>query len=136
MPSIVASHLGLKGVVVSSGDGIGDAKIKAFEKQPRGGLGTFAKLDTSSSWLRQRNTLLKDFGLDGRPRVMICEGGVCREEGLDTAGVTGGEALDVGSLAKALPTEETTSVSGTIGEKKEEGAQKPVAAGGESAPLS
>jgi hypothetical protein len=134
MPSIVASHLGLKGVVVSSGDGIGDAKIKAFEKQPRGGLGTFAKLDTSSSWLRQRNSLLKDFGLDGRPRVMTCEGGVCREEGLETGSVGTGEGLDVGGLAGALPDEKGDAES--FGARKEERAQTPVAAAGENAPLS
>jgi hypothetical protein len=133
MPSIVASHLGLKGVVVSSGDGIGDAKIKAFEKQPRGGLGTFAKLDTSSSWLRQRNSLLKDFGLDGRPRVMTCEGGVCREEGLETGGVGTGEGLDVGGLGKALPTE---GKEGLAGAEKGDGEQKPVALGGENVPFS
>jgi len=127
MPSIVAGHLGLKGVVVA-GDGTGHAKIKAFEKQPRGGLGTFAKLDTSSSWLRQRNSLLKDFGLDGRPRVMTCEGGVCREEGLET---TTSEPLDVGGLAKALPEEKEAS-----GVEKGEGVQKPVVTGGENTPLS
>ena len=62
MPSIVASHLGVKGVVVSEGDRKGDTgvfRIKEFEKQPRGGLGTFAKLDQSSTWLRSRNSLLK-----------------------------------------------------------------------------
>ena len=85
MPSIVAAHLGVKGVVVSGTEGQGSdsvAKIKDFEKQPRGGLGTFARLDSSSSWLRDRNSLLKDFGLDGRARVLVCENGACREEGL------------------------------------------------------
>ncbi|TVY83138.1 Spermatogenesis-associated protein [Lachnellula suecica] len=108
MPSIVAGHLGVKGVVVS-GDGIVDAKIKAFEKQPRGGLGTFAKVDTSSSWLRQRNSLLKTFGLDGKARVLICEGGTCREEGLETN--AGKDLMDLSSVSSALPTDKTDQVA-------------------------
>lgn len=91
MPSVVASHLGVRGVVVSAGLGrkeddkssSGVLRIKEFEKSPRGGLGTFIKIDESNSWLRERNTLLKEFGKDGKGRVLICEGGVCREEGLD-----------------------------------------------------
>ena len=71
--------MGLKGVVVA---GSGDEKTKAFESQPRGGLGSFAKLTTESKWLRERNPLLSSVGSDGKTRVLICEGGVCKEEGL------------------------------------------------------
>ncbi|KAH6718463.1 hypothetical protein BKA61DRAFT_475741 [Leptodontidium sp. MPI-SDFR-AT-0119] len=105
MPSVVASQLGVRGVVVAGGEGgegvqgerIG--KVKEFEKSPRGGLGTFAWLkDGEGGWLRGRNELLKEFrGRDGVPRVMVCEGGVCVEEG-----VLGGERGEVvGSAAAA-----------------------------------
>ncbi|KAL5325269.1 hypothetical protein ACEPPN_006394 [Leptodophora sp. 'Broadleaf-Isolate-01'] len=105
MPSVVASQLGVRGVVVAGGEGgegvqgerIG--KVKEFEKSPRGGLGTFAWLkDGEGGWLRGRNELLKEFrGRDGVPRVMVCEGGVCVEEG-----VLGGEMGEVvGSAAVA-----------------------------------
>jgi len=122
MPSIVASHLGIKGVVVATGanvvgtvtdankagtademGGANIAHIKAFEKQPRGGLTTFAKLTEESKWLRSRNSLLKDFGNDGRMRVLICEGGVCKEDG----------SVDVKGL-------EETTASISIGEAKPE----------------
>jgi uncharacterized protein YyaL (SSP411 family) len=108
MPSIVAVHLGLRGVIVSQGDekdGNGNMKIKEFEKAPRGGLGTFARLDSSSTWLRERNELLKEFGLDGKTRVLICENGVCREEGsVSEARLVKEQPLeDLGSVAAALP---------------------------------
>ena len=119
MPSIVASHLGIKGVVVASGASeISDARLvgknaeegvhvphmKAFEKQPRGGLSTFAKISEDSTWLRGRNSLFKDLNLsaNGTTKVLICEGGVCKED----AG-----ALDVENLR-----ESTAAVS--IGDQK------------------
>ena len=91
MPSIVAGKLGIRGVVVSEGKGkevegveARDVKkIKEFEKAPRGGLGTFIKIDARNTWLRERNELLTRFGLDGKGRVLVCEGGVCTEEGLE-----------------------------------------------------
>ena len=132
MPSIVAGHLGLKGVVVS-GEGIGGAKIKAFEKQPRGGLGTFARLDSSNSWLRQRNSLLKDFGLDGKPRVLICEGGVCREEGLESQ--TAKKPSDLGRVVDALPAKPTDQVA-TEPEKESKEVTQPVLPGKENVALS
>lgn len=117
MPSIVAGHLGLKGVVVSQGeekDGNGNKKIKEFEKAPRGGLGTFARLDSGSVWLRERNELLKGFGLDGKTRILICENGVCRDEGTasDEAGLVKEQPLeDLSGVAAALPVvEEGTTV--------------------------
>lgn len=83
MPSIVACHLGVRGIVVAGGKemgGSGEAKIKDFEKQPRDGLSTFARLGGIGSWLRERNSLLREVGVDGKPRVLICENGACREE--------------------------------------------------------
>jgi uncharacterized protein YyaL (SSP411 family) len=108
MPSIVAGHLGLKGIVVSQGnekDGNGNKKVKEFEKAPRGGLGTFARLDSSSTWLRERNGLLKDFGLDGKTKILICENGACREESTASeAGLVKEQPLeDLGGVAAALP---------------------------------
>lgn len=130
MPSIVAGHLGLKGTVVS-GDGVGDAKIKNFEKQPRGSFGTFAKLDSSNSWLRQRNSLLKDFGLDGKQRVLICEGNTCHEEKLE--GQTA-DALNLGNVAAALPTRPTNQAVEPEKESKE--VIQPVVPDKENVPLS
>ena len=119
MPSIVASHLGIKGVVVASGasevsdtrlvgknveEGVHVPHMKAFEKQPRGGLSTFAKISEDSTWLRGRNSLFKDLNLstNGTTKVLICEGGVCKED-------TGGH--DVENLR-----ESTAAVS--IGDQK------------------
>ncbi|KAG9237681.1 hypothetical protein BJ875DRAFT_131737 [Amylocarpus encephaloides] len=80
MPGVVAGHLGVKGVVVA-GEGIASERITAFERAPRGGLGSFARVHASGSeWLRERNGLLGEFGKDGEARVLVCEGGVCREE--------------------------------------------------------
>jgi uncharacterized protein YyaL (SSP411 family) len=90
MPSIVAGHLGVKGVVVS---GNGRERIKEYEKQPRGGLTTFAKLGAESKWLRERNTLLEDWGRDGTTRVMVCENGACQEE----------RVIDLNDVKDALP---------------------------------
>jgi uncharacterized protein YyaL (SSP411 family) len=116
MPSVVAGHLGLKGVVVSQGDekdGNGNQKIKEFEKAPRGGLGTFARLDSGSVWLRERNELLKGFGLDGKTRILICENGVCRDEGTASeAGLVKEQPLeDLSGVAAALhAVDESTTV--------------------------
>ncbi|RFU28037.1 hypothetical protein B7463_g8300, partial [Scytalidium lignicola] len=91
MPSIVASQLGIKSVVVApsvsvgeGGDTNGTLKVEEFTKAPRGGLSTFARIDSiTSSWLRQRNSLLKDFGPgpNNKTRIMVCENGVCQLEG-------------------------------------------------------
>ena len=102
MPSVVASQLGVRGVVVAGGDGEGVGKVKEFEKSPRGGLGTFAWLKgEEGGWLRSRNELLRGFrGRDGVARVMVCEGGVCKEEGV-LGGVRGLVGTDAGAGAGA-----------------------------------
>lgn len=109
MPSLVADHLGVKGVVVS-GDGIADTKIKAFEKQPRGALGTFTRVNGKNTWLRERNELLKNFALDGKPRILICEKGTCREEGLVSLPDAASPSVEKpSSLSRAGSDEKTTS---------------------------
>lgn len=90
MPSVVAAHLGVKGVVVS---GSGNLKVKEYEKQPRGGLMTFIQLEGENTWLRGRNELLKDWGRDGKTRVMVCENGACQEESV----------IDLNDVKEALP---------------------------------
>ena len=111
MPSIVASHLGVKGVVVA---GSGDEKIQAFQKQPRGGLGTFARLTTENVWLKERNSLLKDFDGNGKTRVLVCEGGVCTEEGVqDEVASAPKDALAQESLAQTKTTEKSSSAVST-----------------------
>jgi uncharacterized protein YyaL (SSP411 family) len=111
MPSIVAGQMGVRGVVVALGEEVEGAskKIKEFEKSPRGGLGTFATLSGEGGWLRSRNSLLDSFTKDGKTRIMICEGGVCKEEGLVEAPPPTAEtaALDVSALKEALPTTTT-----------------------------
>lgn len=130
MPSIVAGHLGVKGVVVS---GSGDQKIKEFEKQPRGGLGTFARLDDTSMWLRERNSLLKNFGVDGQTRILVCENGACHEENLVGESAVK-ETLDLSGIASSLPAQEKESASGMGGNHDTERKEQPViaAAGNET----
>jgi hypothetical protein len=110
MPSIVASKLGVRGIVVAQGDEKDDngvAKVKDFEKAPRGGLGTFTRIKsgTESSWVRERNTLLESFGKDGRTRILICEGGKCIEEGVfqDVAPPAAAAAAPVAPIAPDTP---------------------------------
>lgn len=118
MPSIIAGHMGLKSTVVC-GEGIADNKIKAFEKQPRGSLGSFAKVGPSNIWLRERNSLLREFGLDGKPRVLICEGGVCRDEGLEVIpGPRSKDPLEMEGIAAALPTAPVAPAAGAEDEVK------------------
>jgi uncharacterized protein YyaL (SSP411 family) len=111
MPGVVAEKFGVKGTVVFAKDGqgelgVGGERIKMYEKAPRGSLSTFARLTGEGGWLRNRNSLLKNFGGDGRSRVLVCEGGVCREEGGEGEKVEGEEkkeAFDMGALKEGLP---------------------------------
>lgn len=70
MPAVVAGRLGVRGVVVAGADEAEErvGRIKEFEKQPRGGLGSFIKLPAGESWVRERNSLLGEFGIS-RVRV-------------------------------------------------------------------
>lgn len=132
MPSVVAGRLGVKGVVVCQGNGEEEKmeKVREYEKAPRGGLGTFARLGREKTWLRERNSLLKDFGLDGRTRILVCEGGMCVEEGafpesstktnepaedkLDSPS-TGGEAYD-SSIARDIATTRNAALADMVSE--------------------
>ena len=131
MPAVVAGKFGVRGVVVAgAGEEGGIWKIKEFEKQPRGGLGSFIKLGTGESWLRQRNSLLKDFGMDAKQiRVLICEEGGCREEG-----VNGGAAPGLADLSDI-----TNSLAATTADSKEmldtESTQKEAKAEQNTAPV-
>lgn len=108
MPGVVAGHFGVKGTVVYQGeetDSTGTQKIKEYEKSPRGSLASFVRLDKGSKWLRERNELLRDFGRDGKTRILICEGGVCREESVSPGATTIDEKkdpMDVTQLKEAL----------------------------------
>ncbi|PQE33622.1 DUF255 domain protein [Rutstroemia sp. NJR-2017a WRK4] len=124
MPAVVASHLGVKGVVAYEGDGdkgVGK-RVREFERTPRGGLGTFARLGgEGGKWLRERNGLLKGMVESGKTRILVCENGACREEeeiffvdsgvGLeedkDKVGSAGGsaknEGLGMAGLREMLP---------------------------------
>ena len=78
MSSVVASKLGMKGLmVVGDGEAAQAALIKARETvRPNYTIARVSN-DTSSKWLRNRNELLKD--LDGsKEMVQLCEGGACK----------------------------------------------------------
>jgi uncharacterized protein YyaL (SSP411 family) len=108
MPSIVAGHLGLRSVVL---DGSTDTETQNLAKELRGGLGTIVRLDNAVTWLRERNAYLKDFALDGKMRILICENGVCREETATTSNPAA-QALDLGAVSAALPTLDGAGDSG------------------------
>jgi uncharacterized protein YyaL (SSP411 family) len=107
MPSIVARHLGLRSVVLTGGS---ESEVQTIANQLRGGLGTIVRLYDNSTWLRERNPLLKDFALDGKTRTLICENGVCREErplgAAPPAQPAQPNTLDLGGLTAALPTQQ------------------------------
>ncbi|KAI9743833.1 MAG: hypothetical protein M1818_002567 [Claussenomyces sp. TS43310] len=94
MPGIVAGRLGIKGTVIvepkgevvnavtedaSAGDPAGS--LSSTEIGAHGALTTRITLSHSSSWLRERNPLLRDLSAPehGPRRIMICENGTCRE---------------------------------------------------------
>lgn len=54
---------------------------------------TFIQLEGENTWLRGRNELLKDWGRDGKTRVMVCENGACQEESV----------IDLNDVKEALP---------------------------------
>ena len=96
MPGVVAGRLGVRGVIVIEGPtpldpagGISDAAdmvATSFSTAPRGGLSTILKISpTAGTWLKQRNPLLMDvaFPPAGKVKVLVCENGICREEGLE-----------------------------------------------------
>ncbi|EON61623.1 hypothetical protein W97_00838 [Coniosporium apollinis CBS 100218] len=90
MTSIVADVLGMKSVVVcGEGEEVEEAVRRIRESA--GTTRTVARLGggSKSEWLRERNELFRSLD-PGKPRVQVCEGGVCKEE------------LKVGDVEKAL----------------------------------
>ena len=79
-PAIVAGELGVKSVVL-----VGETKKTTEKRLLRsiGRLATMVKISPGkSSWLSERNPLIKSLAASHNtsPRIMICEGGTCREE--------------------------------------------------------
>jgi uncharacterized protein YyaL (SSP411 family) len=142
MPGVVAGRLGIKGIMVvegppldspsSSAEGTDDVAI-AVATAPRGGLSTILKISPSTStWLKQRNPLLRNvtFPAAGKVKVLVCENGVCREEGLEEM-----QGLGLGEeKAKAEAGAEAEAESGVVeGEKMADDKAELVKDGTESA---
>ncbi|KUJ09815.1 uncharacterized protein LY89DRAFT_724204 [Mollisia scopiformis] len=122
MPGIVAGQFSVKGTVVYQSEERGEdgeQKVKEFEKSPRGSLGTFARLTKENKWLRERNELLREFGKDGVTRILICEGGVCREESVSPSAnvIKERDPMDVAGLKEALPSPPNTAASPAVESK-------------------
>lgn len=78
MSSVVASKLGIKGLMVVGEGGATEAILKKFNENITPNY-TIMRVGgrANSAWLRRRNELLKD--LDGsRTILQLCEGGVCK----------------------------------------------------------
>jgi hypothetical protein len=81
LSAVVMKDAGMKGVIVT---GESEAVERAVKMQ-RGKAGpttTITRLGGAAKgeWLRGKNGLLRD--LDGeKARVLVCEGGVCKDEG-------------------------------------------------------
>ena len=78
MSSVVASKLGMKGVMVVGEDEASEAAVRKFNENITPNY-TILRVGgvADSEWLRGRNELLKD--LDGsKAMLQLCEGGVCR----------------------------------------------------------
>lgn len=103
-------------------EALADKVAMSFATAPRGGLSTILKVSPSSgAWLRQHNPFLRDitFPPAGKVKVLVCENGECREEGLveamGTLGLGEGEAEAVadsgaGDEAEAQPAETAEAV--------------------------
>ena len=78
MSSVVASKLGMKGLMVVGEIEAAEAALKKFNENITPNY-TILRIGggANSDWLRGRNELLKD--LDGsKPMLQLCEGGVCK----------------------------------------------------------
>lgn len=78
MSSVVASKLGMKGVMVVGEGEAADAAIRKFNENITPNY-TILRVGggANSEWLRKRNDLLKD--VDGsKPMLQLCEGRVCK----------------------------------------------------------
>lgn len=108
MPAIVASKLGVKGRITILPPGMDKEDRNTVE--PSKGLASVVVLKEGDeeSWLRKRNNLLTDLPKtkDGKPRTLICEGGVCKEmdELLDLESSVHGLGLESVVADGAFPT--------------------------------
>jgi uncharacterized protein YyaL (SSP411 family) len=78
MSSVVASKIGMKGVMVVGDSEVADAAVKKFNENVTPNY-TITRVGggAKSEWLRGRNELLKH--VDGsKPMLQLCEGGVCK----------------------------------------------------------
>ena len=74
-------RVGVRGVVlVGSGEGV-ERAVRVGRTQVGVGRSVcwVGGERGRGEWLRRRNGLLGDVGRNGGARVMVCEGGVCRE---------------------------------------------------------
>jgi uncharacterized protein YyaL (SSP411 family) len=83
LDAVVVGKLGVRGVTVTGEEEF----VKGAVEKLRGSLVTNQTVvvltnDADSSWLRQRNALLKDVDAS-KNRIEICEGGICREVKVD-----------------------------------------------------
>lgn len=109
MPGVVAGRLGIRATVIVEPEGVAHGAAQNSVKRPsaRGGLNTIVKLSSDANWLRNRNHLLKDITAPkgGKPRVMICENGTCKED----------DALAGAGTASSLPG--TVTINSTTGKE-------------------
>ncbi|KAF2840327.1 hypothetical protein M501DRAFT_1010460 [Patellaria atrata CBS 101060] len=94
MGSVVAGRLGVRSVVVcGEGERVEKAVREIRERVvPNGVVARLGAGAKSDGWLRARNELFKHFDAN-KPRVQVCEDGVCREE------------LEVEEVARAIKEE-------------------------------
>ncbi|KAI9813911.1 MAG: hypothetical protein M1832_006058 [Thelocarpon impressellum] len=94
LPAVVAGALGTRSIVV-----VGAAEEEAVKRlraqTTLSGLTTIARYEPGG-WLARRNALLATVKEGDEARVMVCEGGTCREEALLPGGEVG--ALDMKAL--------------------------------------
>ncbi|KAI9789293.1 MAG: hypothetical protein M1833_002435 [Piccolia ochrophora] len=94
LPAVAAGALGVKSVVVvGDGEAVDDA-VRRIRRRVRG-LETMVRIRKGDAkWLRGRNELFKDMS-DDKTSVMVCEGGVCKEE-------LGAASLDLTELERVM----------------------------------
>jgi uncharacterized protein YyaL (SSP411 family) len=80
LSAVVMKDVGMRGVIVTGeGEEINMAvKVQREKGEP---ITTIVRLggEAKSDWLRGKNSLLKDLD-EKKTRVLVCEGGVCKDE--------------------------------------------------------
>lgn len=115
LDTVVASRLGVKGIVITGeGDEV-DKAIRRIRTQTAYGS-TVSRVWKDNCWLRERNHLVKHMDV-AKKVVQICESGMCREEDLDKAQLgynTSRSETDRGTAeGKAVVGSETTASGST-----------------------